>query len=118
MKADHEGPGKRPGLTAQVAHAVDDHAHLLGDLPSNAALQGLPRLDETGDVRVHALGPDRLAGEEHAASPVVDQTDHGGVGPWILEAPVERVLDRPSRVDPARMVGAFAAADVVAMPPE
>ncbi len=48
----------------------------------------------------------------------MDQADHGRVGAWVLEAAVERVLDRPSRVHPARVVGAVAPTHVVAMPSE
>src|SRR6185437_13780520 len=72
MEAQHDRGGKGPGLRRVIAHLVDAHRRFLLDLARHRFLEALARLDESGERRMHAGGPDALAPQE-AALAIMDQ---------------------------------------------
>jgi len=108
-EADHERPGERPGLAAQVAHGLDGDADFLADLPHDAGLEGLAALDEAGEHGVAVRRPDRLAGQQDLVPAVVHEADHGRVGTRVFltsAAGAVRGPAGPLRLDRGPALGA------------
>ena len=98
-EADHQARRQRPRLVAEVGHVAHGDADLLQHLAAYGVLERLPRLDEAGQGRVAALGPDGLVAQQQAlvgarrASPWVIGHDHRRVGARELPATAAGALE-------------------------
>ena len=72
-EAEHEAGRERPGLAGDVLDLADGDAGLLVHLAAHRLLDGLARLDESGERREAALGPVDLAAEQDAVLVVDDE---------------------------------------------
>src|SRR5690606_35944423 len=81
--ADHQRGREGPGLALVIAHILDADACFLKDLAGNRLLDGLARLDETGEAGIETRRKARAPAHQ-AFVAMQDHHDGNGVGAWKM----------------------------------
>ena len=93
--AEHQRGRKGPGLAGQIAHCTKPDARFLEHLAAHGGFQRLARFDESGQQRIHPLGPARRPAQQHRIA-MRDQHDDHRIGARKMMRAAGRAVALPA----------------------